>query len=565
MKQAQKKVPVTSKAGRLGTLKVAILRLISAFGTAFALIHIGHIFALFFTQRTIHPALWALVVTGIIIAGIGAGLEIAMGARQARLEEQRLRRALLFSLYQGSQMAVRDSGESQPAHVVNLMTDNVERATEFKQNYWGATLGALLIPFITALYITVRIDYVTGIGIFLGAILVPFCVRGFMQLFRTRSNKSRAQRAQLVAKYLDAIRNLVTIRLLGAGSRIERELRAEGEKNRVAIMKILAGNQIVILVLDGAVSLFLVVFTVVVTAWRVNTGHLAVMQALTVVLLIMLVLEPLAQVAGFFYIGMGGMAAQRAIGKYFTARQVTNDPEFITSSLQREKVEVPLLSTDPLLQVAGLNYKYDTVPVLTALNLDVAQGDKIAIVGVSGAGKSTLVSLLKGYLAPQDNSLFVGGHDVANLSAEQLRAVSASMAQNTWLFSGTIADNLRVARPAASDEELWSALAKANLDKDVQAMVNGLTTEVGERGSFLSGGQAQRLSLARALLSERKILLMDEPTSQVDLESERLIVEAIANIPNDITVIIVTHRQSLLKAVDRVYRLVEGKLVQVDE
>ncbi|CRH89623.1 ABC transporter ATP-binding protein [Chlamydia trachomatis] len=138
------------------------------------------------------------------------------------------------------------------------------------------------------------------------------------------------------------------------------------------------------------------------------------------------------------------------------------------------------------------------------------------------------------------------------------------MAQRTWLFSGTIASNLRLASPSASDDELWAALQYAHLAQEVHRMPEGLYTNVGERGQFLSGGQAQRISIARAFLSRRKIWLLDEPTAQVDAVSEEEIIKALAELPRDITLIVITHRPSLLTLVDRIYELTDGKMHRID-
>ena len=138
------------------------------------------------------------------------------------------------------------------------------------------------------------------------------------------------------------------------------------------------------------------------------------------------------------------------------------------------------------------------------------------------------------------------------------------MAQSTWLFSGTIASNLRLAAPGASDEELWEALATANLAEEVRGMPEGLETRVGERGLGLSGGQAQRVSLARAVLADRPLLLLDEPTSQVDLAGEAAIIEAIDRIAAGRTVVTVSHRAGALTGADRVITVEGGRITQVE-
>ena len=198
--------------------------------------------------------------------------------------------------------------------------------------------------------------------------------------------------------------------------------------------------------------------------------------------------------------------------------------------------------------------------MLTAVDLEVPAGRRLAVVGPSGAGKSTLLALLAGDLLPTSGTVSINGTRSSAATADEVRGASALVTQSTWLFTGTIADNLRLADPDATPERMWWALEAANLADEVRAMSQGLETAVGERGMSLSGGQAQRLSLARAFLADRPLLLLDEPTSQVDLASEAQIVEAIERLAEGRTVVTVSHRAGALTACDRVVTVENGGL-----
>ncbi|WP_240611233.1 ATP-binding cassette domain-containing protein [Actinobaculum sp. 313] len=369
-------------------------------------------------------------------------------------------------------------------------------------------------------------------------------------------------------------------------------MREQGEKNRGAIMRLLAGNQVVIIVMDGLFSLALICCTAAVTVARVHAGAVTVSQALTIMLLAALLLEPLVQVAGFFYIGMGGMAAERAIGRYLssaeravsetTAAESSTTGVAATGNMGKQSAstvqataseastatadaaalagEFPAVDPALAIQADHLTYDYGRGPVLHGIDLAVPQGGKVAIVGRSGAGKSTLLALLRGSQPLQGGRLLLGGENAADHNAAWIRRQSASVAQTTWLFTTTIAENLRLARPDATEEEMWAALRKAHVAEDIERMPLGLNTPAGEEGALISGGQAQRLSLARAFLSGRRILLLDEPTSQIDMESEAHIINAITELDHDWTVLIVTHRPSLLRLADSVWELDGGVL-----
>ncbi|MCZ7630016.1 MAG: ATP-binding cassette domain-containing protein [Microthrixaceae bacterium] len=208
-----------------------------------------------------------------------------------------------------------------------------------------------------------------------------------------------------------------------------------------------------------------------------------------------------------------------------------------------------------------VHFDYGRGPVLDGVDLQVPIGSRVAVIGRSGAGKSTLMGLLRGALPLQRGHIRIAGREVSADDPAAVRALSATVAQRTWMFTGTIAENLRVARADATDDELWEALEGANIADEVARMPNGLQTHLGEGAMLVSGGQAQRISLARALLSGRRVLLLDEPTGQIDVDSESRIIDAIAGLPDDRTVLMVTHRHSLLRIADDVHELVDGRLL----
>lgn len=574
------KTPVISPAGVRASRIVAVLRMASAVFAGAALVGVAGI--------ADGRESFAGPLACACAAGLAAFAEILFGGHAARAEERRIRRSLL------SRLLASRSREDSGAHAVQLLTDNVERATEYRQIYLGSTLAALLIPFVVLAYISVSFDPVLGLTVMALCPLIPVLLAVFMRFFRKTSAKSRKERAVLAGKYLDAIRNLVTIRLLGAGPRIERQLKDQGERNRGAIMKLLAGNQLVIIVVDGLFSLILICATCTLAVVRFNAGAVTASQVLATVLLTALLIEPLAQVAGFFYIGMGGIASQRAIRAYIDNH---SDPSAegaaaksgaagdagadVDAATQAEAGASGDLGAEgdadegggpgavggvgcPVV-VRNVSFDYGRGEVLHGVDLAVASGSKIAVVGRSGGGKSTLMGLMSGMLRPARGSVLIDSKNLAFASAQEAAALTARVAQTTWLFTGTIADNLRLAKEDATPEEMWNALRGAQIADEIERMPEGIDTDVGEQGAFLSGGQAQRISIARALLSGRRILLLDEPTSQVDIESEARIVDALRSLGRDLTVVLVTHRSALLDVADKVYEMKDGMLFECAE
>ncbi|WP_308164998.1 ABC transporter ATP-binding protein/permease [Arcanobacterium phocae] len=550
-------VQVISAAGKRGTRYTALMRIFVELCVAATLIATANTLGPYLVGAQPWTPWFIIAVVFALTAGAFGVLEITSGIAQARAEEKRIRHRILSRIFTAKSLPQDDSDAFSSAKLIQLMTDNAERLTDFRQQYLGSTLAALFTPVLLVIYITIGVDWHLGLGMALSIPVVPLLVGGFLRLFRGVSARSRAERAKLTTQYLDAIRNLTAVRLFGAGSRLETTLRAQGEKNRRAIMKILAGNQIVIIVLDGVFSLVFVCWSVLLISWGIDAGRVDVTGAVSALFLLVLFLEPLSQVAGFFYIGMGGIAAQRAIKRYLQSHP---EPTATPAIGEAPTTETPV--DNHRIQVSNVSYDYGRGEVLHGANVVVDNGEKIGIVGPSGAGKSTLLGLLKGSLPLQDGSIVISGQELHHLAPADIRKLAASVSQTTWLFTGTIADNLRLVRQDATEEDMWNALERAHVAHDIRRMPDGLHTDVGERGSRLSGGQAQRISLARAFLSGRDILFLDEPTSHVDPESETHIIDAIADIGSDLTVVMVTHRRALLRIANQVYTVTNGTVSQ---
>jgi ABC-type multidrug transport system, ATPase and permease components len=214
-------------------------------------------------------------------------------------------------------------------------------------------------------------------------------------------------------------------------------------------------------------------------------------------------------------------------------------------------------------RIENLSFSYDgKEPILQGIDLEIEPRTMAAIVGPSGSGKTSLVNLICRFYDFQEGRILLDGLDLRELEPESFRAQVSYVFQDTFLFSGTIYDNLHYAKPEASREEGIEAAKLANADDFISAFPKGYDTELGERGVNISGGQKQRLSIARALLRRPKLLVMDEPTSALDAESESVILEAMDSVFKGMTRIVIAHRLSTVRNADRIFVLEDGRIVQ---
>jgi ATP-binding cassette subfamily B protein len=225
---------------------------------------------------------------------------------------------------------------------------------------------------------------------------------------------------------------------------------------------------------------------------------------------------------------------------------------------------VPLPKLEGRVEFRGVTFGYDAhKPVVQQLNLDVKTGEMIGLVGHSGAGKSTLINLICRFYDVQEGTVLVDGVDVRRIPQHDLRSQIGVVLQDTFLFNGTIAENIGYAKPGATREEIMAAARTANAHDFVVQKPDGYDTKVGERGQSLSAGERQRIAIARAILHNPRILILDEATSSVDTDTERQIQEAIARLIRGRTTFAIAHRLSTLRNADRLVVLKSGKIVEV--
>lgn len=262
--------------------------------------------------------------------------------------------------------------------------------------------------------------------------------------------------------------------------------------------------------------------------------------------------------------GLGDMYAQvqKTIGASERILEILEEDSEVDLD-QTAQVSKPTL--DGSIEFRNVGFSYPSRPdiqVLRNINLQVHRGEKIALVGYSGAGKSTIVQLLMRYYRLQQGQILVDGHAIEKYSITDYRSHMAVVPQEVMLFGGTIRENIEYGRPGATDQEIVAAARKANAYEFITSFPEGFDTIVGERGVKLSGGQRQRIAIARAILKDPAILILDEATSSLDAESEKLVQEALDGLMENRTTIIIAHRLATIRNVDQIYVLQQGEIIE---
>lgn len=557
-----KKLSLSRPAGTVAIIASVILTLISVALAAGFMVLLGYALSQGFSGKSLSGMLGGLIFVAVMLGGCEA-TRISIEQHSIYKEQQALQSRLLLDFFrQGSGvLASRNAGS-----LIDMMTSGTEKIQRYRQAFLGSMIGAMVSPLLVLSIMALFVDPWCAL-VLLGFVpLVPAIVFGFSKLTRKVSSSSRRRRNQLAASYLDALSGLETLTLLGAADSKGQQLAQIGEENRLSTMRLLAANQLILLVIDLGFNLLLLTTGFALTLWKVINGAwgsdiTVIAPVVSMVGLTLLLLEPMNKIGSFFYVGMAGMANQRLVRAFLTGKAPTQSQGGDASS---DKTPVTPHQSDSFLSLQDLTFAYsEGDPVLQNLDLEIKPGEWVAICGPSGAGKSTLIEVLKGNLLPSKGAYYLQGRALDADSSAWFADQSALVQQRTWIFTGTIRSNLMMVAPRASEDRLWECLETVGLAAEVRAFAQGLDTPVGEDGYALSGGQAQRLSLARALLSQRELLLLDEPTSQIDLESEAAITQALAEVAKEKTIVLLTHRASALEFADRVLYLQDGALKEV--
>ena len=516
----------------------------------------GWIIARVFQGESLSAVLVPLVVLGTLIAARGLLQYVRDSisyetATRTKIEMRgRLHRHIL-DLGPGF-IERRRSGD-----VLMSMVDGVESLETFFGQYIPQFLVALAAPVLIFIFISL-LDVQIGL-IFLAfalfTLFIPLLLRGW-----TDESGRRRRRAfgALGAEFLDSIQGLATLKAFGQ-SRLRTKVLAERARH-------LYRSTMGIVAVDGvsAAATVLGISAGAATAliWggiRVSNDELELSTLLIVLMLGSEVFRPLRELAMLYHQGMVAMASAEGIFALLDTPITIREPQ--TASPSRN-TEPPRLAPEIRFDSVTFGYEDGRRSAIEELTFTLNAGETLGVVGPSGAGKSTVVWLLLRFYDPQQGRVLLGGHDVRELSLETLRDQVSVVSQETYLFNGTVAENLRLGKQDATRREMEEAARAANAHEFIAALPGGYDTVVGERGIRLSGGERQRIAIARALLKAAPILIFDEALSSVDAENEAAIQQALDRLMTGKTTLVIAHRLSSVVGADRTLVLDGGRLVE---
>jgi len=446
-------------------------------------------------------------------------------------------------------------GNRRTGDVVSATMADVETLEWFYAHTLGAFFACTIVPLgvlvALALFHPLLPILLCPLVILAAAVPLWFARRSYRQ-----GKSVRKALGQLNAKVVDIVQGLKEVALFGAEKQMEQAL--ERHNRNLVQSQIRFGLRASFENgLGGSITATGMLIVLATAAYWVSKGELPAEHFTTVVILSGAVFGPVA--------ALGAMVAQ--LGAIVAAARRVLDlvgaPAVVSG--QKERPENTPQVAHFQFHNATFRYEPGRDPAVRDLNFEIRPGESVALVGHSGAGKSTCVHLLMRFFDPESGEITLGGFDLRTIPRQTLRELIAWVPQDIYLFDRSVAENIALGRPEASDAEIGDAAKQALADEFIQNLPQGYRTRLGERGARLSGGQRQRIALARAFLKNAPITIMDEAVSNLDSESERALTEAIARLKKDRTTLIIAHRLSTIQSADRVVVLENGELVETGE
>ena len=508
---------------------------------------ITNLFAGLYYGNTSSHTLWATAAV-VVLALVIRFLCTTGASRMSYLSSKAVKKTLREKIYEKLlRLGASYNEQAKTSEVVQVAVEGVDQLETYFGAYLPQFFYAMLAP-LTLFAVLCFVNVPAAVVLLICVPLIPIAIAAVQTWAKKLLSKYWGQYTALGDTFLENLQGLTTLKIYQADEFKNKEMNAEAEKFRKITMKVLTMQLNSITIMDliayGGAALGVIM---AVTQYMGN--HVSLAGCLLIILLAADFFLPMRQLGSFFHIAMNGMAA--------------SDKIFRLLDLPEHKQEVS--ESFPLqhdIVCSGLRFSYEPDrEILHGVDLRFPQGSFTALVGESGCGKSTIAAILMGRNKGYTGSVTIGGVELREVNESSLLRNITYVSHQSYLFKGTVRDNLLMGKPSASDGELWAVLERVNLAGFLKAE-QGLDTHLLEKAGNLSGGQCQRLALARALLHDSPVYIFDEATSNIDVESENDIMAEIHRLAKTKTVILISHRLANVAQADNIYVLDSGNIAE---
>lgn len=470
-----------------------------------------------------------------------------MASRMGYLSSKAVKRTLREKIYRKLlRLGNAYQEQVQTSEIVQVAVEGVDQL----ETYFGAYLPQFFYAMLAPLTLFIVLSFVnlpSAVVLLVCVPMIPIAIAAVQTWAKKLLSKYWDQYTALGDTFLENLQGLTTLKIYQADHSKNEEMNRESEKFRKITMKVLTMQLNSITIMDviayGGAAL-----GIIMAATQYRLGNVSLEGCLLIILLSADFFIPMRQLGSFFHIAMNGMAA--------------SDKIFRLLDLPEKGEKTEQISDDISIICSKLHFSYEKErEILCGIDMCFPRGSFTAIVGESGCGKSTVAAVLMGRNRGYEGSVQIGEKELSGISEDSLMRKLTYISHQGYLFKGTIRDNLRMGNGDATDEEMWEVLRRVRL-ADFLREEKGLDTLLAEKASNLSGGQCQRLALARALLHDSEVYIFDEATSNIDVESENDIMEQIYRLAKAKTVILISHRLANVAGADHIYVMEKGRIAE---
>ncbi|MGN0316528.1 MAG: ABC transporter ATP-binding protein/permease [Lachnospira sp.] len=497
------------------------------------------------TAETKHFVLTSLVA--VIMMAIRYGCTL-MSSKMSYLSSKAVKKKLREMIYKKMlRLGASYNEQVKTSEVVQVAVEGVDQIETYFGAYLPQFFYASLAP-VTLFAVLCFVNVPCAVTLLICVPLIPLAIVAVQRWAKKLLSKYWGQYTALGDTFLENLQGLTTLKIYQADDFKQKEMNEESEKFRKITMKVLTMQLNSITIMDliayGGAAL-----GVIMSVSQYRAGNVSISGCIFIILLSADFFIPMRMLGSFFHIAMNGMAA--------------SDKIFGLLDLKEFPVATEKIGEDCNIVCTNLHFSYEKErEILHGLNMSFNAGSFTSIVGESGCGKSTVSSIIMGRNRKYEGSVTIGGKELKDIDEGSLMENITYISHQSYLFKGTVRQNLLMGCPNASDEQLWDVLAQVNL-LDFLKSENGLDTKLNEKASNLSGGQCQRLALARALLHDSPIYIFDEATSNIDIESENDIMSVIHALAGRKTVILISHRLANVTYSDNIYVMDQGNIAEI--
>ena len=498
-------------------------------------------------------ALWlALMLTGMLAcwagrrrverAGVAVGVVILQGARQ-RIGDHVAGLPLGWFTAQNTR---------QLGHVI---TQGMMALAQLPAHVFTPVITGAVTPLVIVVALWL-LNWPMGLIALLGLVVLTAALWLSARLGRRSDRAFQGQFAEASQRMVEFAQAQSVLRAFNGAGASTRLLEQAIERQRQSGLRLIVQSSLSVVLNAWVVQAIFAALLVAAALWLSPRLGLEVQGASVVAVIVALVLtsryiEPLLDVASYAEILRSACGQLAAVQSLFAAQPL----------VQPQQPQQPADASIELRSL-GMRYAPDQPDVLQGISLRIEPGSMTALIGASGSGKTTLVRMIARFYDPSQGCVLIGGVDVRQMTSSQLAAQISQIFQDSYLFQGSIADNIRLGKPAASDAELLDAVQQAGVSELIERLPQGLDTQVGEGGARLSGGERQRIGIARALIKDAPILLVDEATAALDADNQQLIAQTLARLCGRRTLVVIAHQLSTIAMADQIVVLDQGRVVE---